>query len=60
MQKENNFVQVEPQQSAQEIKPMTSLMLSSKSGSDLHSVKHNMQILSIVLTQHMFALPCQG
>lgn len=61
MQKENHFVQLEPQQSGQETKPVTSLlMLSGKSGSDLHSVKQNMQILSIALKQHIFALPCQG
>lgn len=49
---ENTLMQVEAQHTGTNI-----LMPSEKSGSDLPSVKNNSQILIVVLTQNMFALP---
>lgn len=56
-EEESTFVQAEAV-FTQKTKPVTNvLMPSDKYGSDLPSVKQDMQILNVLLTAHTLALP---
>lgn len=59
--KKNTFGQLLEAVLPAESQPATgALTPRGKSASDLHPVDPNMQILSVVVTQHMVTLPSQG